>query len=157
MKKAILILLVTMMIFSSLNLNVLAANACYSISGNSNASKTFYATTDNWWLTNAKITIKQSKGSAKKDDIKGGGTYSTYSYFTVTVSDGKNYRKTYKMTGSSVKVKLPKRNTRYSITVKPGNRATMKISMGSKNRWFNGWYNPAKWTVTKTKHVYLCH
>ena len=157
MKKIISMVLLTVIVFSVFSVTVSAANACSYIFGNSNNSKTFYATTDNWWLTNGKIKITQSKGTATKDSYKGGGTYSTYSYFTIRVSDGKGYSKTYSMTGKSRTVTLPKRNTRYSITVTPGSNATMRISMGSINRWFSSWKSPAYWEVSKTKHIDMCN
>ena len=157
MKKIVTLVLVAVMSVFAFSATVSAANVCSYISGNSNNSKTFYATTDNWWLTNRRVKISQSKGSAWKDSVKGGGSYSTYAYFTVKVSDGKNYSKTYKMKGNNITVTLPRKNTKYAIAVIPGSRATMRISMGSTNRWFNGWRAPARWAVTKTNHIDLCN
>lgn len=156
MKKIISIFLILIMIFSIFTVSASAANVCSYISGNSKSAKTFYATTDNWWLTNAKIKINQNKGTAKKDTVKGGGTYYTYGYYTVKVS-ASNYTKTYKMTSKSTTITLPKRNTKYKITISPASQATMRIKMGSANRWFSGWKTNSTWSVSKTKHVDYCN
>lgn len=156
LKKVFALAVCVCLFMSLLIIDASAANVCYDIAGNSNSSKTFTATTDRWWLTNAKIKITQTTGTAIKDSFKGGGSYSTYSYYTINVTS-KNYSKTYKMTGKSKTITLPKKNTTYKITVKPANRATMRISMGSKNRWFNRWRTPSRWSAASTKHVNFCY
>ena len=156
LKKVIALTICICLCVTLLIIDSSAANVCYDIAGNSNNSKTFTATTDGWWLTNGKITLTQTKGTATKDSYKGGGSYSTYSYYTIKVTS-KNYSRTYKMTGKSKTITLPKRNTTYKITVSPANRVTMRVSMGSKNRWFNRWKTPSKWSAASTKHVNFCY
>lgn len=156
LKKVIALTLCVCLLVSLLVIDASAANACYNVGGTSNGATTFTAETNGWWLTNGKITLKQSTGTAVKDSYKGGGSYSTYSYYTIKVT-AKGYSKTYSMTGKSKTITLPKRNTTYKISVSPGNRATMRIKMGSKNRWFSSWRTPSKWSASSTKHVSFCY
>ena len=133
----------------------LAANVCSAVYGSTARSCTFTVKTDSGFILGQKITLTQSKGTAKGKWMYDDKYYSSWGLYRVTVErvsgSGKvPAEKTWY--GRDCTLSLGK-NTTYRITVTPLNN-----EMYTKHMFFlfYGWSRNATWSVKKTTHITLC-
>ena len=156
MKKLIRILSLAMIVCTLVGVMILPAHAATS---GTTGTRTIYAETKaNWWYPGAEsITLKQSKIKATYTGFFNSSKTTTrefYGVYNITVcNNSTGARKTYKLTGASLKIKLD-RNASYTITVQYDSNATFL-----KTPYPTGWIyksqtNPSWWVSGSCKCTY---
>jgi hypothetical protein len=158
-KRRILSLSLALMLCLSslLAVSASAANVCEDISGSSAASSSFTVKTGSRWLSKDKITITQTKGILTYYDRwdNSDESMSTYDVYTVAVqANGSSTVDYYTLKKKSLSIKL-KKNTTYTVTVKPGSHAALQFKCALTGA-INGWDTYPTWSVTSTKGIISC-